>query len=325
MAPALRRLAPGAVVAVAIAGFCNLSACTSADRATDEAPVAQAAPAPVPDLSGLAWVEGDQFLAVHDAKGHSGQPRVSLLDLPKTMGEGLRHRPVEIVWPATGPAGDLEAIAGIPGTSLYLLVESGSASRAGTPLQRIFLADYRDRQLRVTETVDWPVPVENVEGVAVARSGDQQVFLFAERAEGRGATALRWAPLALQPLGFGSFQEVVVTIPDPAGAHARPVSAIEIDSQGTIFIASAIDPGKDEGPFRSVIWRIGKIEAAPSGGAKVIVDNPPGMVATIDGLKVEAVAIRETAGREPEIFFGTDDENYGGIVRRVPGPAALAN
>ncbi|MFO1154709.1 MAG: hypothetical protein U1E42_13765 [Rhodospirillales bacterium] len=202
MTLAIRRLARGAVLASAVAGFCNLSACTSADRATDKTPVSQAASASVPDLSGLAWIEGDRFLAVHDAKGHHDQPRVGLLELPKSMGEGLRHRPVEIVWPATGPAGDLEAIAGIPGTSLYLLVESGSASRAGTPLQRIFLADYRDHRLQVTETVDWPVPVENVEGVAVARVGDQQVFLFAERAEGRGATALRWAPLACSRWGL---------------------------------------------------------------------------------------------------------------------------
>ncbi|HYN47229.1 MAG TPA: hypothetical protein VER83_00095, partial [Candidatus Nanopelagicales bacterium] len=38
----------------------------------------------LPDLSGLAWIEGDRFLAVHDAKypDEADRPRVSLLRLP---------------------------------------------------------------------------------------------------------------------------------------------------------------------------------------------------------------------------------------------------
>ena len=38
----------------------------------------------------------------------------------------------------------------------------------------------------------------------------------------------------------------------------------------------------------------------------------------MDGLKVEGLALRENGDREPDIFFGTDDENYGGILRLVP-------
>lgn len=45
---------------------------------------------PMPDISGLAWVERDTFLAVHDAKNpeENHLPRVSLLRLPRSA-EGV--------------------------------------------------------------------------------------------------------------------------------------------------------------------------------------------------------------------------------------------
>lgn len=315
--------ARGVALAGAIAALTGLPACTSAPHTVAPASTS-AAPSSVPDLSGMAWVEGDRFLAVHDAKSSDDRARVSLIELPKLMGEGLASRPIEVSWPAsTGPASDLEAIARIPGTSAFLLVESGSASLAGVPLQRIFLAEYGGGRLEAVDVIDWPAPVENVEGVAVARVGNQLVFLYAERAEGWRASALRWAPLRLQPLALGSFQEASFEPADPSGRHARPVSAIELDDSGNIYVASAVDPGDDEGPFRSVIWRAGRIKADASGTAKVVVDRTPLRLASLDGLKVEAIAVREPAGGTPEIFVGTDDENYGGIVRLLPKGEAV--
>jgi hypothetical protein len=173
--------------------------------------------------------------------------------------------------------------------------------------------------LEILDVVDWPVAVKNVEGAAVARIGEQLIFLFAERAEGQPSTQLRWASLTLRPLAFSSFQEVTFTSPDPTGPHARPVSAIEIDESGRIYVASAVDPGNDNGPFRSVIWRIGRMEADGSGRPRVILDDRPQRLASLDGLKVEGLALRKKAGGDPDIFFGTDDENYGGLLRLVPG------
>jgi hypothetical protein len=175
--------------------------------------------------------------------------------------------------------------------------------------------------LEIVDAVNWPVLVKNVEGSAVARIGEQLIFLFAERAEGQPSTLLRWASLSLRPLAFGSFQDVTFTSPDPTGPHARPVSAIEIDEAGRIYIASAVDPGNDNGPFRSVIWRIGRVEADGSGKPRVILDERPQQLASLDGLKVEGLALRKNVGGDLDIVFGTDDENYGGILRLLPGDA----
>ena len=297
-----------------IAALFSLSGCSTVGETSGTSATASA----LPDISGLAWISDDQFLAVHDAKNPDDRPRVSLVDLPRSS-TGPAGQPVELSWPEPhGLSSDLESAAGIPGTSLILLLESGSAKRNDTPSRRIVLVEHRDRRLEMLNVVDWPVLVKNVEGAAVARVGNQLIFLFAERAEGQRNTPLRWSPLTIEPLAFGSFQEVTFTSPDPTGPYARPVSAIEIDEVGRIYIASTVDPGNDNGPFRSVIWRIGRMEADDWGKPRVILYQPPQRLAALDGVKVEGLALRQKADGDPDIFFGTDDENYGGILRLVP-------
>jgi hypothetical protein len=105
----------------------------------------------LPDISGLAWIAGNQFLAVHDAKDPEDRPRVSLVELPKSPA-GLTRQPMELSWPEPqGHSSDLESAARIPGTPLILLLESGSAKRSSTPLRRIFLAEHSDRRLAIVD------------------------------------------------------------------------------------------------------------------------------------------------------------------------------
>ena len=298
-----------------LAALFSLSGCSTVGEAPDAFQTASI----LPDISGLAWIGGDLFLAVHDAKNpeEDDRPRVSLVELPKSP-TGLTRQTMELTWPEPqGLSSDLESVARIPGTTLMLLVESGGAKRDGKPFQRIFLVEHRDRQLEIVDVTDWPVPVKNIEGTAVARVGEQLIFLFAERAEGQRSTPLRWATLTLGPLAFGSFHEVTFTSPGPTGPYARPVSAIEVDQTGRIYVASAFDPGNN-GPFRSVIWRIGRMEADGSRGPQVMLDDRPQRLATLDGIKVEGLALREESASNPDIFIGTDDENYGGILRPLP-------
>lgn len=273
----------------------------------------------LPDISGLAWIKDNDFLAVHDAKAADGRARASFITLPASSA-GPDSRILDIVWPdSQPPAADLESIARIPRTSLFLLVESGSAKFQGAPLRRIFLAEFYDRRLTVADVTGWPVPVDNVEGAAVTRVNGRLIFLFAERAEGQPQTLLRWADLTLQPLAFGPFREAAFAAPAPSGRYARPISAIDVDDAGRIYVASAVDTGNDHGPFRSTIWRIGRIEADGNDGIKLVLDREPERLATLDGIKVEGLAVRRQPGGEPELFFGTDDEHHGGILRVVPG------
>jgi hypothetical protein len=96
------------------------------------------------------------------------------------------------------------------------------------------------------------------------------------------------------------------------------VSAIEIDKQGQLYIASAYDSDDDNGPFTSVIWRAASINVDRSGMFRVNLLSRPVELARLDGLKVESLAIREREQKAQELFAGTDDENYGGAIRLIP-------
>jgi hypothetical protein len=269
-----------------------------------------------PDISGLAFVGNGDLLAVHDVKRGSDGARVSRVHLPDTEAalhtEAVAVEAGESQWPGT----DLESIAPVPGTSLVLIAESGGGRRVGERAARIFLAEYRGGQLFILDEADWPVPVENVEGTAVASAAGNLVFLFAERAEGNQSTKLRWATLSVQPLTFGRFREATFVVRAAKESNIRPVSAIDIDAEGIVYAASATDPG-DDGPFRSIVWQIGRLHADEHRQPVLSLESPPRRLATVDGLKVEGLAVRRIAGKT-QIVIGSDDEAYGGVVRPLP-------
>jgi len=277
----------------------------------------------LPDLSGMAWLGKDTFLAVHDAKNPDelDRPRVSLLKLPSDL-DGLLWLPLTIDdWPDDA-SNDLESVARIPGTNQVLLVESGDND--DPVFQRIFRARVRGTRLSIEAVAPWPVDVYNVEASAVARNGNTFVFLYAERAESSPATKIRWAVFDPVTLTFGKFHAVTFRNPDPQRTN-RPVVAMDVDRNGEIYTAAAFDaeaaglPDPDNGPFASSVWLVGKVNYGRR-GPKVVLFDAPKRMATLDGLKVESVSVRKQHGERPELFVGLDDENYGATVRRLPAP-----
>lgn len=272
----------------------------------------------LPNLSGMAWVEDDLFIGIHDAKRNPEQfnlPRVSFLRLPKSEPQGVIWRPLHLKFPGPeGRSSDMESAARIPGGKAFLFAESGQEG----PDPRIFYAVYQDGKLQIESYIVWPVAITNVEATAVWGAGDRLVFLYAERADDQPSTKIRWAPLILNPLRIGEFQETTYYTVDPVGPGARPIVALEIDTDGFIYIASACDSGSNDGPYRSVVWRIGQMIIDADGNPRVRLGDDV-RVATLDGLKVESIAIRESSEGGKQVYIGTDDEHYGGIIRLLPG------
>jgi len=272
----------------------------------------------LPDLSGLAWVKDDLFISVHDAKRNSDKidwPRVTLVRLPQSKLEGVTWQSLDLDFPGPdGPSSDLESVSSIPGGMGFLFAESG---QEGAGARRIFFAAYNNDTLKIESQVPWPVPVENVEATEVCQVGRQLVFLYAERAEGRASTKIKWATLSLHPLEFGSFKAVAYEGVDPVGQGTRPIVALAVDADGFIYSASAYDPGNDDGPFRSVAWRIGKMIADKNGEPLVQLSESK-RLATLDGLKIESITVRESDQGSKQVYVGTDDEHYGGIIRLLP-------
>jgi hypothetical protein len=270
----------------------------------------------LPDVSGLVWVRDSLFVAAHDAKlgrGEESLPRLSLVWMGASPG-GVRWRPLVVEWPGSGPSSDLESASPIPGTDRVLVAESGD-DLGGR--RRIFILDVSGSLPRLLDSIDWPMDVVNVEGTAVAAFEDRLVFLFAEREHGRFESRLRWADFDPVDFGFGAFQEVPIAIPADAGMN-RPVSAIEVDSEGWIYIASAFDPEVDDGPYRSAVWRAGRLAAGDGGDPSVEVLPSPRLVARADGVKIESLAIRTRPDGTRQLIVGTDDENLGAVLRPLP-------
>lgn len=275
------------------------------------------------DLSGLAWLGDDRFLVVHDAKNPDelDRVRVSFLKTPASL-EGMLWAPLDVAFPDT-PSSDLESASRVPGAPLVLLVESNDD--AGEH-RRIFLARVDADGVAVEGVVPWTgfSDAFNVEATAVAPAGDGFLFLWAERASGQQNTVIRWSPMTLDPFAIAApTGSAPFALPedlvDAEGAplYSRPIVAMDIDAAGGLHVAAAYDPegtvaDPDNGPFRSALMRIGTVSAAG-----VALDPTVEMTAVADGLKIESVAAMERDG-ETWLFIGTDDENYGGTLRRLP-------
>jgi hypothetical protein len=316
------RLALGALLAALIAFVGGVGAQSDPYRAST-----------LLDISGIAWIEDDVFVVVHDGKDSDDErslPRVSLVLLPadvaapapfaRAAADGMVVMNLSVAWPS-GVPNDLESIARIPGTRQLLLVESGDNC---SPYQRIFVVTLdAGYHMSVDEVAAWPddpstpcVGVFNVEASAVFAADDGLYFVYAERAEGAAFTDLRWAPITLGPLAFGAFTSVSFAAA-VSGEGVRPIVALDVDFEGHVYAATAYDSGEDNGPFASFVSRIGRFVAADGGGVRF---EPSGRFADIarqDGYKIEGVAVRPGTSGEVEVFAGTDDENYGATLRQV--------
>jgi hypothetical protein len=274
------------------------------------------------DLSGLAWIGGDRFLAVSDAKypAEPGLNRVSILTLPNSLdGVGFEH--LKPAFPGR-ISSDLESAARIPNSSYVLLAESGDDNRPG---QRIFLARVEDRQVSIEAVTEWRSFTEafNIEASAVARTGEAYVFLWAERNSGNQGTDIKWVSMEVRPFRIGGIIESVsFTLPaklsDGSGGplFSRPIVGMDLDSAGNLYTVAAYDPegtvqNPDNGPYRSAVLKIGQFTAG-----RLLLDETPSILAMVDGFKAESIAVRDT-GKEIEFYVGTDDENFGGVLRRI--------
>ena len=270
----------------------------------------------LPDLSGVEWISGNKFLAVHDAKypSEKDRPRISILQIKDDKNE-ISWLPLEISWPEKmDAASDLESIARIPGTRSFLLCESGNSGGKHT---RIFVSvlDEDDRVI-IKEVVNWPVKIYNVESSAVIRLKEEYYFVFAERAADKNFTELKWAKLDLNPLRFGKFSSIQYSA-GIRGKGYRPIVSLTASSDGELYAVAAYDPNRDDGPFRSYVSHLGKFRISNSGNLEFIPLNQFAKILEQDGNKIEGLTLVEKKNGSQELFAGTDDEDLGAAFRRV--------
>ena len=275
------------------------------------------------DLSGLAWLGDDRFLAVHDAKNPDEpyRTRVSFLKTPTSL-DGIMWLPLEVSFPG-GASSDLESASRVPDEDLVLLVESNDDA---STFRRVFLSRFSEDSVEVEASTEWTSfsDAYNVEATAVAKVEDGYLFLWAERNSGEASTKIQWSQMSLSPFEIGApigsvdfklddrFADV-----DGQPLYSRIVVGMDVDEAGSIYTVAAYDPegtvkDPDNGPFRSAVIWIGSVNDT----GVALLPNPE-ILGTVDGFKTESVVAvkRDDA---TWIFIGTDDENYGGTLRLLP-------
>ena len=272
-----------------------------------------------PGVSGIAVLEDGEILSVHDVKPASNEETTAwlgLFRLPKSNGGYLTWENLKVDFSTlVPPPKDLESISPIPGTNSLLIAESGAL---GANHRRIFKISKAGDGWRVTKNLVWPWPVKNVEGMEVCKKNDTYFFASAERSQGLTSVEITWSVLNIQNFQIGTVQRTQYTPPNlDYDKGYRLISSLACDTHGTLWGASAYDPRDDSGPFKSVIFEIGRFsDSDPLPSFRLSASK---RYLTLPGFKVEGLSIDKNSAHleVPLIFIATDDEGMGGALRKL--------
>jgi len=254
----------------------------------------------------------------------------------------------------SGP-NDLESVAGIPGTQLALLCESTNSREDSPVADRIYLAevtldaDGSGGGVEIKNYTTWSsfTPSYNVEATAVAATDRGYLFMWAERDQ----PIIFWTDMMVEPFSIGQHVRVIqhkqFKMAGPLALSNRPVVALDVDEvTGDIFMVSSYDlegdskampnppyVDADNGPYYAASSMIGKVNKDGTVTIKDAIGDDPQTVRIHNGFKVEAISRAQKipvgagatphdfATKVPGTFIGTDDENWGGTMRKISLPS----
>ena len=315
---------------LSIAGLlgCCLVACTVAPVAAPPATSPEVVAKAVANagFSGMAQMGPNTYLVVHDTKGHRDGPRVGVAEVTR---QGLRYSPVVVAdWKdPDGRSSDLESACALPGLAdEFLIAESGPWDGQYGRLFHLRLRGQVGEILRA-----YPLPIlkgrgpgaegDNYEGLACAPlEGGRFLLLLGERGGSSvypsgvlrvGALDLAKGDLQWRDDGRAG---MTITAPGdwPPAVVPRSISDLYLDPEGTLWAVATADAG-DLGPFRSIVYRLGKV--APRQDDLLALKQALVVTWVLDGLKIEALAGPAAILPGSALSIGTEDEDLGGVWR----------
>jgi len=286
---------------------------------------------PTAGISGMAQIDGNSWLVVHDALSFENGPRLSIITLSADAAPVLHPVTVDS-WPdADGRASDLESLCPLPShPNEYLMAESGTWKEKGGRLFHLRL-NALTRQAAILGVMKLPVLADNnpqqlgdqYEALACVRGADGRLLLLLGERGGSQRFpegVIRWGVLDIErhELQFTEkgLEGVKVNAPGKWKNELtnRDISDMYISPEGEIWVSAAEDNG-DNGAFNSVIYSPGRISSNFS--FPVLANQHSGVWRTIGSLKIEALSGAAESVAGSRMSIGSDDENYGGIWRPV--------
>lgn len=283
----------------------------------------------VEGFSGMVKTGKNQYLVVHDIKSKSEDPRLGRLVIAK---EGTYYQPIAVADWKGDRANDLESVCRLP-SGEFLAAESGvrEEGEAGAEKQkfgRIFrfavsgdTAEVRAAYAGAKVTVsNKQGKGDDYEGLLCIPAGGKILVVQGERGGSKPypQSLLRWGWLDLEKDQLTFAAEGLAGLPvvpptkDLPGTERRDISDLYADPSGVVWAAGATDGG-DQGPFRSYIYKLGKLQ--PEQNPPIVLEKDLAPIWTIDGFKTEALG--EAWTENGALAFGTEDEENGGVVREL--------
>lgn len=275
----------------------------------------------LPALSGLAKIDDKHYLAVQDKKISTGGDRLAVIELSQTGSPKFTPIAVEN-WPNRQAANDLEAICALPGrNNEFLLSESGTWQ---DEFGRLFHIKLEQNYAVVLRSFDLPVvndanpqqTGDQFEGLACqSLSPNRYQLVLAERGDQHRAGSLQLGVLDLAANDL-QWQPQRVAIVSPVATkteHQRDLADLYLD--GNQLWGVAVRDVGEQGPFQSLIYKVATLDqTAPQ---QLFINPFPKVAAQIDGFKVEALAAPSSLTPGTLFMIGTDDENFGGVIRPI--------
>lgn len=307
-------------------------------------------------FSGMADIDDDKFLVVHDLKSFQDGSRVSVIH--SHLEENYEIFPVRISgWSNKDDrSSDLEAVCDFSEhANQYLLVESGNWDSRDGQIFHVEISAYNE-SYRATVIKPYKLEIfdpkgkndeegDQFEGIVCAHiDAGKYLVLLGERG---GSTPfphgiIRWFEFDVEarsgPIwSIAGKRGINIVAPgdwtDPI--KNRDITALHLD-QNILWAAAAEEPEQDgnTGPFYSVIYQIGEIDVH---GDKPIRDfceedkkknycstsdplSPYSVWRTIEGFKVEGLAGPPQQIGHGEFSIGTEDESFAGAWRPIRKP-----
>jgi hypothetical protein len=277
--------------------------------------------------SGMEQLTDSSYLVVYDLKKHKNGVRLGWIIVTD---ESIEVLPIIVPdWGDEGVPNDLECICAVPEKSNeFLVAEAGNWQGE---LGRIFhlQVDFGKRTARILGTLKYPFLHRNDFGIegdqyegmhCLPYTKNERIILLGERggSDFSPSGVIRWGLWDLKKGSLTVEGAGLKGISVNAPGHwtnsktKRSITDMYVDSNGTLWASASEDQG-DAGPFYSVIYPLGKINAM----------NPDMPVTVIDflaigrevyGLKIEALS-GPKKGIQCTHTFGTEDEMYGGVFR----------
>lgn len=274
---------------------------------------------PMTGLSAAIHVsEGSSYLLVADTKVSREQDvkagdfeRVSLLRFAPD-GRPISTQ-IAADWSRSGIPDDLEAACSLDSkTGRFLVFESGSTRenlvKVKPKVIEMQLETHGDAA-RVVATRTWERETYPGEIEGALCLSEDVVILGVRKFSQRGQVVLLKMHLS-DPSKYVVMQSMPIAHAMPFGHYNRAVSDLYLDSRQQLWAVATRDH-EDRGPFASLVYRLGEVNAA---GEMKLRLRPDAFV-PIAALKVEALA-----PMNQNVLVASDDEVFGSTVRSLQLP-----